>query len=139
MYELAITPNAEADIKKLFATDPKSASVVMAYLGEIADDQYLLESLSVPDFEEADEKFNVSQVYALQDSGWNVWRLKLFVLEPRKRLLDHRVLYAFDTRKRIYHVLAVMHRDQDYEKDKQLIARIKADYDRLGIYHPPAH
>ena len=121
----------------MFATDRRAAGIIAAYLGEIADDLYLLDSLSIHEFEEGDGKFTVSQVFYLQDRGWNVWRLKLFALEPRHRVLEYRVLYAFDARKKVYHVLAIMHRDQDYENDPKLIARIKNDYDRLGIYHPP--
>jgi hypothetical protein len=44
-----------------------------------------------------------------------------------------RLLTAGDHRSRTVAVLALMHRDQDYENDQELIERLRESYDRLGF------
>lgn len=66
----------------------------------------------------------------MKNNGVEIWRLKFWDVQGA---VPYRILYAFhDAETRIY-ILAVMHRDQNYEEDHDLCERIIAAYHELGI------
>jgi hypothetical protein len=135
MYALAIDKDAKADLAALLVRDRAAALEILAVLQEIEADQGILSSLSDDGY--ADGRIDVCMVRNLQRATWNIWRLKVFCIDPPPSTLPYRIIYAFDAPRGVYYVLAIMHRDQDYERDHQLIGRIQAAYERLGIYKLP--
>jgi len=135
MYELAIHRDAKADLERLWESDKEAAAFVQVTLEEVGADQYYLASLSDDGFE--DEKIEVTTYRWMQRRGFNFWRLKLFEFDLSSGPFPYRIIYAFDGPKRIYYVLAIMHRDQDYETDGDLSTRLQKSYDELGIARIP--
>lgn len=132
MYELAIYKDAQDELRALLEEGAAWAGEIAAFLGELADHQGMLSRLNERDFE--DDRINVDHFIAMQRTGWNVWRLKLFNLEPDPRLIPYRIIYAFDGPQRTFHVLAIMHRGVDYERNADFIERA---YEDLGIKQLP--
>lgn len=131
MFELAITEEAEAQLDALWESDPDAAADLTVILEEVRDDQEVLSAMRVHQRKEG--RFHVSRFLSLYAKSMNVWRLKAYIMEREHDLLSYRIIYAFDNRDCTYHVLGFMHRDQNYEKDKQFTGRIQSIYRRLGL------
>ena len=127
-YGLEVYRDATADLASLMASDRKAALRIAVVLQEIGDDQNLLDLLNVEGHE--DERFGVKAVVELQRSRWNAYRLTIKDLELGT-ILPYRVLYAFDGKCRIYHVLAVKPRGIAY--NAATIDRAIAACRSLGI------
>jgi len=131
MYALAIHNDAIADLELVWKSDEQAAATIQTALEEIKDSQYYLSSLSIEGF--ADEKIDVAMFRNMQRRGLNFWRLKLFEIDLSPTTLSYRIIYAYDGPKGIFYVLAIMHRDQDYENDPNLMKRLETAYDKLGL------
>lgn len=128
-YGLQIHRDAQADLRGLLGSDKAAAGQIIAFLEELRGDQTLLDSLSVPGYD--DERISVQMVVKAQRKLWNVWRFTLRDLRPPEKNLPYRMLYAFDGPRRVYHVLAVKHRSFDY--DDATINRACTVCQELGI------
>jgi hypothetical protein len=128
-YGLQIYRDAQADVLAILRDDPRAGGQIVAFLEELGCDQALLDSLNIEGYE--DDRITVKSLVRLQKQRWNAWRLTLRDLEPPESNLPYRILYAFDGRRSIYHILAVMHRDRDY--DDNTIDRACAACEALGI------
>jgi hypothetical protein len=125
---------AQQQLRDLMGSDPKAAGEIVAVLDEIQGNQGLLECLLETDFE--DERFSITPVVQLQRLQWNCWRLTLFkVTDDTREKIPFRILYAFDSLSRIYHVLAIEPRATAY--DTGTIARVAAQCESLGIRRLP--
>lgn len=127
MYKLALHPSAkDIDIAGLWATEPIVAAKVVAMLELIRHDQSFLNSLT-------DHGFGHNQTAAIHVSKWqefwtqniDLWRFKIWELE--KRGLQYRVIYFYHFQERCYYVLAVVHRDFDYDPQHPITKRILRD------------
>ncbi len=114
-YGLQIHKDAKADIEALFKSAPKIAGQIVAFLEELGGDQELLNSLNIEDYE--DERITVRMLAKLQQKRWNAWRLTLRNAEPPEDKLPYRILYAFDWKTHVYHILAVRPRSIAYDDD----------------------
>lgn len=134
VYRLAIGENAKGDLAAIKQSAPDTEAILIALLQEIASSQWLLESLTIKDFGYArNEKIHVDKWAKQQGRGRdrNLWRFKSWDLE--KQGMQYRVVYCLDPRTRAYLVLAVLHRDFDYDESKPRVKQLLADYDSLGI------
>ncbi len=76
-------------------------------------------------------KFHVSKWIEQWKAGYNLWRLKIW--EEPTGSLKYRIVYAFDTTTRNYYILAVVHRNFNYENDHATTQRVLDTYKSLGI------
>lgn len=136
-YELKVGANAGADLDALKATDPQAHLQIWTLIGELKDDQRLLEHL-------LDDKYGQSpgdrhtHLFGVQFVGafareWpkreNVWRFKIWDLENQG--IQFRIVYMYIPLKRWFVILAVAPRAWNYDTSTDLYKRILADYDRL--------
>ncbi len=75
--------------------------------------------------------YHVSKWQAFWRIGYDLWRLKIWT-EP-KGSLGYRIVYAYEPRSLQYHVLAIVHRDFNYERDHAITQRILKAYKDLGL------
>lgn len=129
MYSLAIYDDAEKDLDALWDSDEDAAADIDVLLDEIRGDQNLLDLMTVDGY--VGDKFDVVEMRYFRRTRLNIWRLKAGYLEAD--WTQYRIIYAFEPKKKTYHVLAVMPREKDYEKDRQFVARLERAYDDLGI------
>ena len=127
MYKLALHSSAkDIDIAELWATKPIVAAKVVAMLEFIQDDQNLLDSLTVHDFgHDQTAAIHVSKWQQFWNRNIDLWRFKIWDLE--KLGLQYRVIYFYHLRERCYYVLAIVHRDFDYDPQHPITKRILRD------------
>jgi hypothetical protein len=132
VYQVVIAVAAKEDLAAIAASDPDTEAEIVALLQELKGSQELLDSLTVKDFGLArDASFHVDKWNEQQKQGRNLWRLKIWNLEDLG--IRYRVIYALDPRVRRYYVLAILHRDFDYDEKHPRVRRLLDTYDRLGI------
>lgn len=133
MFSLSLHIDAEKDLDEIWDSDPDSAAFLEALLEQIKADQNLLDALTVRDFGKyGGETFSISQWFDQWHRGYDLWRMKAWELEEQH--IQYRIIYAFETGKQRYHVLAIVHRSKfNYERDHPLTKRILVAYDRLCL------
>ena len=132
MLHIEITDPAKLDLDRLYDEDEDAAAEIETALDEISNDQRLLERLTTKKFRSPDTPdFDVDRFEELWQQGLNLFRLKFWDWEGG--LLPYRVLYAYDPRNDIYHVLAVVHRDHAYNTKHPTVQRVVSQYHELGL------
>lgn len=132
VYHLLIAVAAKQDLATIGANDPATEIEILSLLQELKGNQLLLGSLTVKDHGLArDAKFHVDMWAKQQNRGRNLWRLKIWSLEDYG--IRYRVIYALDPRNSRYYILAILHRDFDYDEKHPRVQQLLASYDRLGI------
>jgi len=133
---LSLHPDAADDLRGLMASDPNAAGKIAAFLQQAKHDPKILESLLDHGFgADRSASYDVSKWFEYWNVGYNLWRLKFWTFP--KGSLKYRVVYAYQPGTQQYHVLAIVHRDFDYQKDHESTKRLLAAYRSLGIttYH----
>lgn len=136
MYKLNIELDAQNDLKSMVGkneNDKKYAMHLLALLSELKADQNLLSSMLDHKYE--NKSFNVSKFQAFWRDR-DVWRLKIFEWDFTrnvKRTIPYRVIYAYDIKCVTFRILAVVHRDFNYEDDHPITQRILKAYSQLGL------
>jgi mRNA-degrading endonuclease RelE of RelBE toxin-antitoxin system len=123
---------AKHDLAMIGENDPDTEAEILAILQEIKGNQQLLDALTIKDFGFArDVSFHVDKWVSQHKQGRNLWRLKIWNLEDLG--IQYRIVYALDPRISRYYILAVLHRDFDYDEKHPRVQQLNATYDRLGI------
>ncbi|HEX8573348.1 MAG TPA: hypothetical protein VF759_11420 [Allosphingosinicella sp.] len=126
-YELLFDEDGvRADLRVCRGRDSHAFNHVIVMLGELRGNPSLAENFVMPGFQDATIE-DVRWIESLQREGINASRTKLW--EVRK----WRLIFFADHRTRRAALVAVMHRGQDYERDKALWARLRKAYERLGF------
>lgn len=113
-------------------TDKFAAGKVLALLQQAKHDPKIFDSLLDHGFgDDHASSYHVSKWFAFWNAGYNIWRLKLW-MEP-KGSLRYRIVYAYEPRTLQFHVLAIVHRDFNYETDHEITQRIRKAYNELGL------
>lgn len=108
-YSIAIDPDAADDLESLYASDPDEAALAEALLQEIGVCQDLLDALTVHGFgNKKSPFFSVSKWHSFWGKGIDIWRI-------RADHSNYRIIYAYFPPRRVYHVLAIVHRKFDYD------------------------
>lgn len=124
MSTLNIHDDALADLEALRRSDLHAAVRILALLEQLAVDEDLLDRLTQHGYGKyGTEFFDVSKWHEQQRKNNNLWRLKFHELELRGNPL-YRVIYSFDPLTKSHHVLAIAHRDFNYEANHVITARI---------------
>jgi len=132
VYGVVIAVAAKEDLAVIAKDDPETEAEIVAVLHELKGNQQLLDALTVKDYGlTRDAPFHVDSWRAQQRQGRNLWRLKIWDLEDIG--IRYRVVYALDPRISRYFILAVLHRDFDYDEKHPRVQQLLAAYDRLGI------
>ncbi len=131
-FSLSFHEGAEADLDELYRTDPHAAATIDAFLDEVAASQDLLDRFSQQGFTSgpAGTQFNVSRWQELW-RRFNLWRAKL--LNTPNRASAYRIVYAFHPRELRYYILAVVHRNFDYDPQHPVSRRIVDAYRQLDL------
>lgn len=128
-------PDAAGDLRGLMARDKPTAGKIAALLQQAKCDPSIIDSLLDHDFgADNSAAYHVSKWFAFWNSGYNIWRLKIW--EVPKGSLPYRIVYAYEPRTLQYYVLAIVHRNFDYKRDHEITQRIRKAYEELGI---PVH
>lgn len=129
---LTIHPDAADDLRQLMAKDRFAGGKVLALLQQAKRDPSIIDSLLDHDFgAEHTAPYHVSKWQEFWRIGYDLWRLKIWT-EP-KGSLRYRIVYAYEPRTLQYHVLAIVHRDFNYERDHEITQRILKAYKDLGL------
>lgn len=125
-------PDAASDLRQLMVTDKFAAAKVAALLQQAKHDPKIIDSLLDHNFgADQAQPYHVSKWLNFWNTGYNIWRLKIWLI-PRGSL-RYRIVYAYQPSTLQYHVLAIVHRDFDYQTDHEITQRILAAYRSLGI------
>jgi mRNA-degrading endonuclease RelE of RelBE toxin-antitoxin system len=122
-----ICENADADLDRLWDSDPKAAAAVVVALDEVQADPELIEKLTTRgDVEFETQRLGIKQWREAQRANNNLWRFRIFDTPAT----SYRVVYGFHWQLRHVCILAIGHKDQlDYDNlDKDLSERILADW-----------
>lgn len=127
MPRLLIHKDAEQDLDDLAGSQPKLAARIVALLAQVSADPWLLDMLTVHGFgSNQREAFDVSRWQAHWGQGMDLWRLKFWELEHQG--LPYRVIYALKRGTGDHFVLAIVHRDFNYDRDHPTTRRILQAY-----------
>ncbi len=132
IQSLTLHPDAVADLRQLMVTDKFAAGKVLALLQQAKSDPKIIDSLLDHGFGDNHQaSYHVSKWFAFWNAGYNIWRLKLW-MEPNGSL-RYRIVYAYEPKTLQFHVLAIVHRDFNYETDHEITQRIRKAYNELGL------
>jgi hypothetical protein len=134
LYKLNILPIVKEDIRAVSVVSRNAASGLIALLEQLRTDQDLLGYLLKHNHGEPEKDlFNVSKWQEYWRNGYDLWRLKLFDLENVG--LRYRVIYAYALENRIqtFYILAITHRDFNYDPNHEITKRLIHSYVELGI------
>jgi hypothetical protein len=121
-YAFIVTAGAKEDMVACRAADPRAATTLSVLLREIIDDVVLCEEL----FNEREAQapiINVAPLMTLQSQRINAYRVKVI------DAMRWRLITGVDHGSKRVGLFAVMARDQDYQSDRTLWARIEREYD----------
>jgi hypothetical protein len=122
--------DAEADLNQLAQSEHQLAARLHVLLKEVQADRELLDMLTVHDFgADGRELFHVSRWQEHWRQDKDIWRLKFWELEHQG--LPYRVIYALKRGTGDHYVLAVAHRDFNYEPNHPTTQRILRAYEEL--------
>ena len=125
-FRLLIDREGEADLFRVKEEDPWAHAQIYVLLQEYESGTFPPEEL-IDEYFESSEIENVVPFWHLQNEKLNVYRLKLVKVNA------WRVLTAGDHISREVAVLAIMHRDQNYQADAKLVERIRNSYENFGF------
>ena len=129
---LSLHPDAAADLRGLMVSDQAEAGKIAAFLQQAKNDPKIIATLLDHDFGETRRKsYHVSKWLEFWNTGFHLWRVKLWSFP--KGSLSYRIVYAYQPSTQHYHVLAIVHRDFDYQTDHAITQRILLAYRSLGI------
>ena len=129
---LTLHPDAADDLRRLMESDRFAAGKVAALLQQAKHDPKIIDTLLDHDFGAGHSAgYHVSKWCEFWNVGYNLWRLKIWI-EPNGSL-RYRIVYAYEPKSLQYHVLAIVHRNFDYETDHEITRRILKAYRELGL------
>ena len=130
MYSIHVHSDARADLQRIRADDPETAATIVATLQELQGDQDLLDRLSQHGYRNYRQPdIDISKWVELWNSGDDIWRIRIFDLDGV--LLPYRAIYAFLPQKSEYHVLAIVSRDFNYDRNHPISQRVLDAYESL--------
>ena len=130
MTRLLIHSDAKTDLLQLAQSEPKPAARLIVLLQEVQSDKELLDMLTAHNFgSDERELFHVSRWEEHWHEGKDIWRLKFWELEHQG--IPYRVIYALRRGTGNHYVLAVAHRDFNYDPNHPTTQRILRAYEEL--------
>lgn len=129
LYKLAIHQSASDDLAGLAAdvSTQQVAAKVFELFRELRANPSLLANLL--DHGYCTSYIDISKFQQFWRQGQDLWRLKLWELEDAG--LPYRIIYAYDSQSYRFHILAVVHRNFNYDDTHPTTQRILRDYGAL--------
>lgn len=125
-------PHAVEDLRKLAIEARYAAGQIVALLEQARRDPVVTQTLLEHEFGRArTDNYHVSKWQQFWKAGYNLWRLKIWT-EPSGSL-PYRIVYAYEPKLLQFQVLAVVHRDFDYEIDHEVTQRVLRTYRELDF------
>lgn len=132
MASLLYALDVEDEIDALWESDEDAAALVDELLCQFEERPDLLDELCRENRHVThDPSFQVKRFKYMWTRGYTVYTLKIWPGEGRA--IEYRILYAHHPQKDAYYVLTVMQRDIDYDADKELIDKLIAACEEIGI------
>ena len=129
---LSLHPDAANDLRALMVSDHAAAGKIAAFLQQAKSDPRIIDSLLDHDFgDDRKGPYHVSKWLKFWNTGFNLWRVKLWTVP--KGSLSYRIVYAYQPSTQHYHVLAIIHREFDYDPNHVVTQRILLAYHSIGI------
>ncbi|QBR00475.1 hypothetical protein [Paraburkholderia pallida] len=141
--------HAEDDLALIEARSPNDAYDIWAFLEIVDGSDELKDRLCSWHYRQThkDPQLDCKAVVALQQTGYNVYRMYSLEMEWGRR--HYRILYAYepatDPDDEMFHILAVVLKRTDdtvpelrdeaynYEPDHRITLRVRSDYEELGL------
>lgn len=125
-YQFLITACARADLLACREDDPWAAARISVLLREVASHRVLAEWLVDPTYAD-DTVRNIGELVSFRAKKINAYRVK-FV-----EIAHWRLIVAADHPTKRIALMAVMHRDVNYDENQDLWKDIEREYDELGF------
>lgn len=136
-YAIIVTVEARKELAALKSNDLECYSAIVELLRQFHESQELLADLmDVHTDSGGDPTFEVKLFEHGQRKGYNLYILKFYTLEDGP-LASHRVIYSSSPLEGKYHVLGIVDRDLDYDRNPAWIQAIFARYDNAGVPRLP--
>jgi hypothetical protein len=124
-FTLIVDQQVTGDLRRVKSEDSYAHAQIIAFLQELHGDQILCECLIDEHYSDLTIE-SIGPFWAMQSERLNIYRLKLHSVG------NWRILTAGDHQKRSVAILVIMRRDQNYQRDADLIQRLKGSYEKLG-------
>lgn len=125
-YQFLITQGGRDDLIACREEDPWAAARISVLLREIAQHKFYAEWLADPTYSD-DIILNVGELVSFRAVKINAYRVK-FV-----EIAKWRLIVAVDHPTQRVALMAVMHRDDNYQDDQTLWEDIEREYDELSF------
>jgi hypothetical protein len=125
-YTLVVADAVTADLRRVKEESLHARDQIIIFLQELRGDQILCENLINEHYADATID-SIEPFWFMQRQRLNVYRIKLCMVG------NWRILTAGDHHQRKIAILAIMHRQQNYEADAELIERLRDSYARLNF------
>lgn len=126
LYGFEIASGAKIDLRDCKEQDAFAAAYLATFLRELVGGERSVETM-IDEHYADDEIVDICQVATLQQKRINAYRVKLVSLR------HWRLIFAVDHPTKRIALMAVMHRDKNYEQNVQLWNDIEREYDDLGF------
>ena len=134
MFRLIVHDTARADLAAIEKVSQEDHDLLVVLLEEFALDRSLLDHFAEDgEWTGRSLTVDVTPFAHLQKQKFDLWRIKTFLADGST--FPYRIIYAVHNLKFDYYVFAIMRRNpgSDYEKDHQLIKRLRDVYLELGL------
>lgn len=125
-YQFLLTDGAKSDLHECAEEDPYAAAYLTAFLQELRGSPAYLERMIDDKFSD-DKVQDICGVWSLQNLRINAYRTKFVEIR------SWRLIFIVDRMTARIGLFAVMHRDDDYQANKDLWADIEREFDALGF------
>ena len=125
-YQFLITAGAQDDMYACKEEDRYASARIAAFLRECRANSRALER-NIDTAASDDTIENVTAVQSLQQKRINAYRTKLVLVNA------WRLIFIVDRKSARIGLFSVMHRDQDYQNDPVLWARIEREFNGCGF------
>lgn len=125
-YQFIITAGAKQDLLACKEEDPFAAATISTLLREILSHGRDASQMVEDDYSD-EEIHSVGPLWSLQDMRINAYRVRMALIDR------WRLIFAVDRLDQRIALVAVMHRDDDYQNNRALWRDIEREYDELGF------
>lgn len=121
--KISLHSDAVTDLEHLKSVSPQIADEVLVFFETIEADDSLLDTLTTHGHRQhGTQDFNVKKWQEHWRKGLDIWRLRLFWLEPLG--FNYRVVYALDQKVFRFHILAILpRREINYDDSSDVNTR----------------
>jgi mRNA-degrading endonuclease RelE of RelBE toxin-antitoxin system len=125
-YQFLITDGAMEDMNLCAKNDAFAAACIASLLQEVRGNPRYCKNMVDEHFADGHVE-DICGVWSLQSQRINAYRVKLIEINK------WRLIFVVDHKSQRIALIAVMKRDNNYQKDRPLWARIEREYDAIGF------